>query len=241
MLRTILPRLHRFAAARVAPDGVFGLHLTAGVLVLLAAAFVFARIAEGVVTGAAITVLDAQLAQWFHAHATPALTRVMLFVTHWHSVAGILAMVVLLAAWLWQRRERYWVLALVAAVPGGQLLNVLMKTAFQRPRPQFDDPFLTLPTYSFPSGHTVAATLLYGFLACYVFRHVRDWRWRCAALVLACLLVALVALSRMYLGVHYLSDVLAAVCEGCAWLAICLAATTSLQRRNAARSAGRGA
>jgi undecaprenyl-diphosphatase len=235
MLKTKPSRLHRFAAARFSPEGEFGLHLTVGVVLLVLAAWTFGDIAEDVVTGDRITVLDASLAQWLHAHAQPALTRLMLAVAYVHSVPGTLAIACLLGWWLHRRGAHAWVLALAATVPGGLALNVLLKLAFHRARPHFDDPLLTLPTYSFPSGHAVSAALVYGFLACYLVRHLHGWGARVAVAAAACLLVALVAVSRMYLGVHYLSDVLAGVTEGCAWLAICITSMSTLRRRRIAR------
>jgi membrane-associated phospholipid phosphatase len=92
----------------------------------------------------------------------------MLFVTHWHQQAGILLMTLLLALHLRARRASYWLLALMLAVPGGMLLNVLLKYTFQRARPRFDEPLLTLASYSFPSGHTSGAMLFYGLLAAYL-------------------------------------------------------------------------
>lgn len=235
MLKSALPRLHRFAAARIAPDGVFGLHLSAGVALMLLAAWLFGGIAEDVVEGDAITVLDVRLAHWFYLHASAGLTRLMLLLAYWNGVAGTLAMALLLGAWLYRRGERWWTLALAAAVPGGLVLNVLLKHAFHRVRPHFDDPLLQLSTYSFPSGHTVGATLLYGLLACYAVRHARSRFQQVGAVLLATAMVALVAVSRMYLGVHYLSDVLAAVAEGCAWLAVCITAVSTLRRRREQR------
>jgi len=120
-------------------------------------------------------------------------------------------------------------------VPGGMLLNVALKHAFRRIRPSFDDPLLSLVTYSFPSGHTAAATVFYGLLACYLVRRTQAWRVRVLIVAGAVAMVMLVALSRMYLGVHYLSDVLAAAAEGAAWLAICVTAVSTLHRRRLAR------
>jgi undecaprenyl-diphosphatase len=115
------------------------------------------------------------------------------------------------------------------------LLNVALKHVFQRARPSFDDPLLSLLTYSFPSGHTAAATVFYGLLACYLVRRAHAWRARVLIVLAAVAMVVLVALSRMYLGAHYLSDVLAAAAEGAAWLAICITAVSTLQRRRLAR------
>jgi undecaprenyl-diphosphatase len=136
-----------------------------------------------------------------------------------------------MAVFLICKRAWDWLLALVLVVPGGMLLNVLTKHAFGRARPSFSEPMLTLTTYSFPSGHVAAATLFYGLLAAFVITQIEAWRWRVLVAQLAFLLVALVALSRVYLGVHYLSDVLAAIAESVAWLAFCLTAMRTLTHR----------
>lgn len=231
-----LSRLHRFVAARLSPEGETGLHLTVGVVLMLIAAWVFGGIAEDVVTGDSITLLDVWLAQWLHAHASASVTRFMLFVTHWHGMIGSSVMALALAAYFHLRRQHYWLLALIAVVPGGMLLNVLLKYVFQRARPSFDDPLLTLATYSFPSGHTANAALLYGLLACWLLVRLRGVGGRAAAIAGAVLMVALVGASRMYLGVHYLTDVLAATAEGCTWLAVCITAISTLRRRREGRA-----
>jgi undecaprenyl-diphosphatase len=237
MLNTVPSRLARFLAARLSPEGELGLHLTVGLALLLAAAWIFGAIAADVVHGATITRVDVRLAHWFHERATPGFTRAMLFVTHWNGLAGSSVMGALLALWFWRRRAHYWLIACLIAVPGGMLLNVALKHVFRRVRPAFDDPLLSLLTYSFPSGHTAAATVFYGLLACYLVRRVRAWGARALVVLGAAAMVTLVALSRMYLGVHYLSDVLAAAAEGAAWLAICITAVSTLHRRRLARGA----
>jgi membrane-associated phospholipid phosphatase len=236
MLKTSFPRLHRFAAARLSPQGEFGLHLTIGVALMVLAVWLFGSVAGEVMEGETATI-DLAVAHWLHAHAqaSAGFTRFMLAITHLHSVPGIIAMVLLLGAWLYRRGAYYWLLALAVTVPCGMMLNVLLKYTFQRARPSFDQPLLTLSTYSFPSGHTTAATVLYGFLATYLVAHARSWHERAVVTLLACLMVALVGLSRMYLGVHYPTDVLAAVAVGCAWLVVCITAVSTLRRRRAAR------
>jgi undecaprenyl-diphosphatase len=229
----LLP-LQRFLKSRLWPGHGFGLRLTVGLLALLAAGWVFSDIAAAVTSGAAITLLDVRLAGWFHTHASARLTDAMLVLTWMHSTTGILLLALLFVIWLYRRRDGYWVLATVLSVPGGMLLNVALKHVFRRARPHFADPLLTLPTYSFPSGHTAGATVLYGIVACYLVVHLRSQAGRAAVVAGAVAAVALVALSRMYLGVHYLSDVLAAVAEGCAWLAVCVTAVSGLRRHRAA-------
>lgn len=243
MRNDILPRLHRFAAARFSPEGEYGLYLTAGVAMLLLATAIFARMAGAVVAGAPITQLDVEVANWLHGHARAngLLREAMLVLTHVHSTPGILVLASIAGVWLVRKGQRSWTIALVASVPGGQILNVLLKHSFERARPHFAEPLLELSTYSFPSGHAMGATVLYGFLACYAARHARSWTGRVLPFVLALLMVATVAFSRMYLGVHYLSDVLAAVVEGCGWLAICITGAATFKRRKQARARRAGA
>ena len=222
-----------FFRARLSPDGYLGLHLTLGVVTLLMAALVFGHIAEDVFTADTIVTLDLQVATWFYAHATPAFTPFFLLFTNLHGTPGVLALALLFAAFLAQKRAWDWVLRLALSVPLGMLLNVLLKNIFQRARPSFEQPLLTLTTYSFPSGHTAAATLLYGVAAAYLVCTCTGWR-RVLVVCLALLMVALVGLSRMYLGVHYLSDVVAAMASSTGWLAIVLTSVATWRKRQTA-------
>ena len=105
------------------------------------------------------------------------------------------------------------------------------KFAFLRGRPQFDDPWVTLYSYSFPSGHTAGATAFYGVLAAFLVSRLYDPRHRIAVVAGAILAVVLVAFSRMYLGAHYLSDVVAATASTAAWLALCLTTVHGMAKR----------
>ena len=220
----------RRAAAVNPARAALGWRLGVGALLLVAAAWLFGAIAEGVAGGDRLTELDAEVAQWLHRHATPALTRTMLVWTNLHSTAAVgayaaVAVLVLAVERSWRRLT-----LVVVAVAGGLALNVLMKLAFHRARPVFDDPLLTLSTFSFPSGHVAGSTIFYGLGVLWVFARTRRPLWRGLALVGAALAIAVVAFSRAYLGVHYLSDTAAAFAEGVAWLAICVGALAAFWR-----------
>jgi undecaprenyl-diphosphatase len=225
-----------FIEARLSPGGELGLHLTAGLALLVAAGYTFHELAEAVMGQEAITVLDVQAAHWFNANAAEPMTSFMLGVSHLHSVAGMAALAGALAFYFWRIQARYWLLALVCSVPGGMVLNVTLKYIFQRARPAFEDPLVTLATYSFPSGHTTAATCFYGLLASYLVIARPGWNVRLGTVAGCVTMVLLVALSRVYLGAHYVSDVLAAMAESVAWLAVCITAISTLRRRREARS-----
>lgn len=227
---TRFPALTAFLKARLSRGGYFGLHLTIGALLLVGATWMFSAIAEEVVTGEPLTLLDVRFSSWIQAHHWQSLVKAMLVITHLHSTTAVSLLTIAFALYLFQQRERYWIITLVLTVFGGMLLNLVLKNVFRRPRPLFDDPILTFSSYGFPSGHTMAATCFYGVVAAFVLWRIRAWPARVLAASLAVFMVLLVGFSRIYLGAHYLSDVLGAMLEGLAWLALCLTAFETTRR-----------
>lgn len=173
-----------------------------------------------------ITHTDPAIGDWFQGHLTPELTRVLFAITYLHSTTGICLIAAVVAVALFFTSNRSWLPALAVCVPGGLLLNAAVKHLFDRARPSVAHPLVTLGSSSFPSGHAAGATVCWGFLL------VVWWTWqpgtthRLAGIVLAAAMVALTAVSRVYLGAHYASDVLAAIGEGTAWLAFGLLVTS---------------
>ncbi|MHB8834215.1 MAG: bifunctional DedA family/phosphatase PAP2 family protein [Candidatus Methylomirabilia bacterium] len=220
----------KFLLARLSPRSYLGLHLTIGVVLLVGASWLFGGIAEDVVEGDPLTVVDQQVAAWFHEHRTPGVTRTMQLVTGLGSTAWVTGVAVVAALVLWRQRFWYRLLALVLVLPGGMILSTLLKIAFHRHRPSFTDAIQAFQGYSFPSGHTMAATLLYGVLAVFAVSALEAWRWRVGAVLGALCIALLVGFSRVYLGAHYLSDVLGAAAAGLAWLALSLTAVDTLRR-----------
>jgi membrane-associated phospholipid phosphatase len=186
-------------------------------------ACVFFGVSFDLLSGGPLSELDVGLADWMRTHRSRLLEQVLLAVTHTHAQAPLLAASAAIGVFLAWRRQWTWLTALVAAVPGAVVLNHLLKLLFERARPRWEDPLLSLSSFSFPSGHTAGATAFYGFLAAYALAHVSSRRGRTSVLFGAAAMVVLVALSRMVLGVHYLSDVLAAVASTGIWLVLCLA------------------
>ena len=226
--------------AQRSPAVRLALQRGAGALALIAAAWAFGLIAQQVVNGAPLTRLDAELASWLHRHAAPPWTTLMLAITHLHSTVAVSCYAAIAAIWLARQGRWRAFVTVVVTVAGGLTLNVLVKLAFQRPRPSFENPLLTLNSYSFPSGHVAGSTIFYGLLLAWVCRRTRRPGRRLAALAFAVVALGLVGLSRMVLGVHYLSDVVAAFAEGIAWLALCLTALQAFWRdRMPPRPAGR--
>jgi undecaprenyl-diphosphatase len=203
----------------------------AGWTAFIVAISVFAALAWSVTSRAPVVTLDMNVVSWLHARATPALTSFMLAVSYANSTVAISVWGAILALVLARMREWYWMLAVALSVSGGLALNVLLKHLFERARPHFDDSPVSLDTYSFPSGHTAAATVFYGVLAAFLISRVRERRLRVLIVIGAIAAIMLVAFSRIYLGAHYLSDVVAAACSSTAWLALCLTSIHGLARR----------
>jgi len=233
-----LAPLTAFAKARLSPVGFFGIRLTLAALIFIGAAWAFGGIAEDVMTGDPLTRVDELIANWLHRHATEPLTQVMLWVSDLHGLVVLGSATTAITLLLLWKRDVYAALGVAIAIPGGMLVNLLMKQAMQRSRPIFESPLLVLESFSFPSGHVAGATLFYGTLVVLLSGRARCWSQGVAFTLGAFLMVLLVAFSRMYLGVHYLSDVLAAFFEALAWLVLCFAGVHWLRHARAVRDEG---
>ena len=150
------------------------------------------------------------------------------------AVALVISTVVFVV--LYRRRHLVEAALLPVVLGGAELLNLILKLSFHRARPEVG--FVHLGTYSFPSGHAMMSTAAYGALAYLAWGHLHSRRHHLLLLAGTVVLVALICFSRLYLGVHYLSDVLAGVAGGAFWLAVSIALQTSYGERFAARFAG---
>jgi membrane-associated phospholipid phosphatase len=157
--------------------------------------------------------LDRDVSFWWAAHRQPWLTTVMQALTAAHQTVSVLLATAVLMAWGALRRDWLTVRGLLV-VPTGMLLNVVLKESFQRARPSFKDPLVQLASYSFPSGHAVASTVFWGMVCALVFAHTRSRWWRAVAATVSVVMVLLVCFSRVYLGAHYPSDVIAGIAVG---------------------------
>ena len=201
------------------------------------AAIAFAKLGEDVLSRDPLVVYDADVAGWFHAHAVHVVTGAMLLVSQLGSTHVVLAIALVAIGVLYVRGRRGDACLVALAVAGGEALDAVLKSEFARPRPHLSDPLATAHGFSFPSGHAMASLTLYGALA-YVAARGRDAAVAVAIGFAAVALVVAIGISRVYLGVHYMSDVLAAWAAGAAWLGLCVAAVTGVrvyQRRSARR------
>lgn len=192
------------------------------------AIFLFAWLAENVARQRTL-VFDSSVRAAVHAYASPALTRLMFAISFLGS-GGLIASALLAFALFRQVKWRRAAIWLVVTLAGALVLDLTLKFAFHRARPV---PFFgPVPrTYSFPSGHSLFSFCFYGVLAGLLARRAQSTSLRVSIWLAAALLVLAIGLSRIYLGVHYPSDVLAGYLAGAIWVATMLALDRFRQKR----------
>ncbi|MBY0524670.1 MAG: phosphatase PAP2 family protein [Gemmataceae bacterium] len=208
----------------------------------LAPIAVFAAIAIGVVTKSELTGFDEDVANRLHEHALASPAAVLVFrgFTFMANAATLLVLAIAVALVLvflgrrWQERRSYFlflVLAWIVALAGGATLNASLKGAFERQRPQFEQPLVHEKSLSFPSGHSMNGLIAYGMLAYLLVLATPRPRQRTVLIVAVAMLVLHIGFSRIYLGAHWFSDVIGGFMAGAAWLIFCIVLTESLRRR----------
>jgi len=203
------------------PARTASLTVVGGFFALLACLVVLGSLAESVRDKEALA-MDAFATPFLHGLASPGLDQLMNAATFMGSnfaIPPLFALAVILLAWLHRLREA---LFLAIASAGSLVLNEVMKLIFQRPRPQLDWAQV-LPDYSFPSGHAMNSVAFYVALAVVLWR-VRGRRIGLASLAIGIVLSVFIGVSRIYLGYHYLTDVVGGVLAGTIWLLIVAAA-----------------
>ena len=151
-------------------------------------------------------------------------------VTALGSVPVLLAIVLAVCGWLALERRGALVGLVLASSLGAMLLNAALKGLFGRPRPTVVPPLAWADSTSFPSGHAMIAAAIYLTLGALLARTTTRWRLRLYYLAVALGMSGLVAFSRLYLGVHYPTDVLAGMAAGALWALVCDFAAWRLQR-----------
>jgi membrane-associated phospholipid phosphatase len=203
------------------PQKVKGGFLLLGLLLVAATTlFVFGWLAEEVLEGNTQQ-FDVFVRTAVHQLATPGLTRLMQAFSFLGSVAAVTTMcLVAICVSLYYRRARTAALLAITML-GVAVLDVALKHAFHRPRPTaFFGP--TPSSYSFPSGHAFGALCFYGVLAAILAARVRQRIAKFCLWMAAAFLIGMIGFSRIYLGVHYPSDVIAGYLAGAVWVAAVL-------------------
>ncbi len=177
------------------------------------------------------TALDATVTRWFVDHRTPTWTDAMRFLTWLGSSAVVVPLAVVVVIALLLNRRRWLTLFVALAVGGASLLSVLAKHVIGRDRPPVEIQLQQAHSSSFPSGHSTQAAATYLALAIVVTVITRARVLRAATWFAATLTVLLVGVSRVYLGMHWATDVLGGWLLGSAWIAGLAIALAPLENR----------
>jgi undecaprenyl-diphosphatase len=206
-----------------------GLVALAGAIVAVIGAFAFAEIAGNVQEGATQR-FDERVLVWLAEHRSPLLDRAQLELTALGTGFVVMTVVGVAALFLWLTHHRFSAGLLLLATAGGLVLNNVLKLGFDRPRPSIVPALGDPLSSSFPSGHAMSAAIVYGTVAYLAGRLQKSLLARLLTALVATLVIGGIALTRLYLGVHYPSDVLAGIVVGLAWAAFCMVLLEMMQR-----------
>ncbi len=230
-LRERYPLVRRFLAARFARGEYLGLHLTIGFGITLLGLVAFSIITHDVIRQRSITQLDARLTDFLHSQGT------LFGYGFWAVVtslgAGLTLSIVGLGVGVLLALRRRWIVLAgwAAALLGSGLLDGALKFAIRRPRPELAANFLSKLSWSFPSGHSMASLVTYGMLAYLVVLALKGrQRLQITAALSAIVLILAIGFSRLYLGVHYFSDVIGGFTAGALWLSACISGLEVVRR-----------
>ena len=216
--RPFLRWIGQHVAGFYAAVGVF---LLVGIALIVVCGLLFAKLADEVVEGETHA-FDVAVMEWMGSHGDPRVTIAALVVTALGGGLVVWLVVLVSSVFLWVSRHRYSVLLLWVSILGAGVVSSTLKAFFDRPRPDvFEWRVPHAGQASFPSGHSMTAMVAYSTLAFLVARLETSAFLRRVTFFVAFVVIALIGMSRMYLGVHWPSDVIGGFVMGLAWAAFC--------------------
>lgn len=209
--------------------GAVGIFLVAGFAIALIGTLGFAELAEHVNSGGT-KVFDERVLIWLGAHRNPMTDTMMLEFTALGTGTVVLMIAGIASMFLALSKHKYSALLLAVATAGGLALNMVLKIGFHRPRPEVVVWGTQAFSSSFPSGHAMSAAIVYSTVA-YLAARLQKHLWlKLLTMMAALFMIVMICISRLYLGVHYPSDVAAGVTIGMAWAGFCMATLEGIQR-----------
>ncbi len=234
-----LPSLRAFLRRRFTREGALGLYVTVGFLACAVLVSVLAAIGEDVVELHGAGPVDRAVTMAVLGLHSPALDLVMTNVTQLGNFRFLIPASVLVSILFAMQHHRVSAILFLGSVLGGFALESLMKIVIRRDRPDLWPALVKETTYSFPSGHATMSTLFFGTCVAVVFHSTRRPGPRVAAVAVAAVLSLAVSFSRIYLGAHWLTDVVAGMLLGLFWVVVCATGTEYFARGRANAGDGR--
>lgn len=224
------PYFFSFIRRRFDSSRFSGLTLTLLLIAFVYVFFLFAGTVQDIITTESLVAADIRLANFLYVFREAELIKFSLWVTllgQWQIIVSS-AMVISALLWLW--RKRIYILPFWVSVAGSYLFTSLGKVLFHRPRPEVA--YYLENSSSFPSGHAAMAVAFYGFITYILFRLLKNWKTKTNILFVGLIVILAIGLSRLYLGVHYLSDVWGGYLLGLLWLMIGISIAEWLKEHN---------
>ncbi len=226
-------RLRAFLIARLEPKAHLGLYLTVGLVLAAAGIWIFGALLDALLDNAMMVKWDIATDAFIHARMTPSLLRIVSATTQLGGPIAMAALAIVGATVLWRARQKVVLVGWIAAFAGAALIDEVLKLVVHRSRPTYGAAFVQAGSFSFPSGHALGSMIGYGMLVWVLFLFWHPKRvWKVFVYFLASLLVLAIGLSRIFLGVHYPSDVAGGWAAALAWLAVCITGLNVAQHRH---------
>lgn len=205
-----------------------GSYLSLGMIMGLACFILFYNLAEDLLEQV-LGQFDQNITAFITIYSGPRATELMKLLTEMGSATVMIGLALLIVAGLVYYKNLYWDAGMLTIALGGAFfMNYLLKLAFHRPRPDIIS-LVQASGYSFPSGHAMASLAFYGMLAFLLWSYFKTSKMVYMGIVVIVLLVLGIGISRIYLGVHYPSDVLAGYAAAGVWLTGCIMALNTLK------------
>lgn len=234
------PKLMSFISERLSPGSYLGLHLTVGLCVSAVFVWIFGGILEDVIHHDPLVMVDQWVVGRVLYFRTQFVTSTMEAITQCGGARFLAAASLAVIAYLLLRKQFSLATGLAVAIIGGSLLNSILKALIHRPRPMTETTLVDSYGWSFPSGHAMSSVIFYGMIAYFLVKRTNSWRLKSFFLILAAFIAIMIGFSRIYLQVHYLSDVLAGFTGGLFWLSVCITGLELYDLKKRSSSAGSG-
>jgi len=227
----------RFIKSRLNRNKFSGLSTTFLFFSFIYILVLFTGIVEGIVKADTIVSIDMRVANLLSIFRGPRLTEFFLWITLFGKWQVIIIFTLATVSILWLWRKRLYIAPLFLAIIGTEFFTWFGKIAFHRSRPEVA--IYTERSFSFPSGHAAIAVAFYGFIVYLLVRSTSKWKTKVNLFFVVFILVFLIGFSRLYLGVHYLSDVWGGYLVGMLWLIVGIGISEWLfyRRKNQVKSA----
>ena len=225
------PTIIDFFRRRLSAKLYLFLHLLVGLMFSAGFVWIFGRIVVNVLNGNPFVYLDRWVQDQILYFQTPFVTTFMKIVTRFGSGLIILIGSIFGIIYFYLHRKIAELVIYLVTIIGGSVLVLVLKDAIHRPRPIVLVPLLHVQGWSFPSGHAMMSVVFWGIATYFLIRYQNSWKIRAFFVVALGFLISLISFSRLYLQVHYLSDIIGGIIGGLVWLTFAISGLEIYQRK----------